>query len=487
MNLKDILGNHKYLIFGSILLIACGLRYLPEAIIVILIGLLTGVAFLEALKFLMWVGFRQRESGINIENQPMVSIHLAIHNEPSDIVIETIKSVLNQCYSEFELIIVDNNTIDASLWKPIEEFCAPLNNVRFFHLSNWPFYKSGALNFARKVTSQSARYIFIIDADYVLQSKALETAVASIDDSNIALVQFPQAYKCDSTEHSPILEEFNHFFDYYCFKANSCYGALATGTLSLISVASLDHVGGWPVNSITEDAELGSRLQCAGYDIKYVHRVIGKGIAPIHQSDFYQQRKRWIFGNVQTLFQYSLNPFRHFRKWISGVAQLTAWANMLGFPILCLFCSLLFFPWLTNNEIYLISVLSYLSLWIFALSKLGQMVLIHRASPILALHTFLIHFSSLDIGAFHWYPVLFGQKRPFIKTNKLIKDSNYNFNLFYPLMHLGLLLFWVMASDFFLSFSAATFLVLHTVSSLFDCSCRNKEFKNVSTSLKITS
>jgi len=455
--------------------------------VLLLGGLLLVTILLEFLKFILWRAPRNMARQLPNKATPLVSIHLAIYNEPAPMVITTIKHILNQDYRNYELIVIDNNTTDATLWKPVADFCKAHDKVRFFHLSNWPFYKSGALNFARKVTAPKASHIFILDADYTLNATAIGTAISSIGHRKIALIQFPQSYRYTTLEQLPILEEFNHFFNFYCTMANKCYGALATGTLSLITITALDAVGGWPTNSITEDAELGSRLQSAGYHIKFDNRIIGTGIAPIHQQDFYEQRKRWIFGNIQSLSRYAVSPFRPFHKWTSAVSQLTAWTNLLGFPLLCLVGCLLLFPFIATPTLHGIYTLSYASLWVCSIAKYSQVLLVQKNKPLVALHTFLVHFSSLSIAAFYWWPVVLGHKKPFIKTNKATRNATYTVNLFYPVLHLSLLFFGLFFNDFFLSVSGISFFIIHLLSSYFDCSFRNKHFKNISLSLKIIS
>ena len=44
---------------------------------------------------------------------PLISIILPVYNRP--IVVNTIKSVLNQTYSDFELIIIDNAFTDSTV------------------------------------------------------------------------------------------------------------------------------------------------------------------------------------------------------------------------------------------------------------------------------------------------------------------------------------------------------------------------------------
>jgi hypothetical protein len=55
------------------------------------------------------------------EPAPFVSIHLACCNEPPEMVIETIDSLLELDWPVFEVLVVDNNTSDASRWQPVRD------------------------------------------------------------------------------------------------------------------------------------------------------------------------------------------------------------------------------------------------------------------------------------------------------------------------------------------------------------------------------
>lgn len=48
-------------------------------------------------------------------------------------------------------------TAGALLWRPVEEFCAGKERVRFFHLEDWPGFKSGALNFGLEQVDPARR------------------------------------------------------------------------------------------------------------------------------------------------------------------------------------------------------------------------------------------------------------------------------------------------------------------------------------------
>lgn len=147
--------------------------YLPDFLLIVPWILITGMCVLELMKLKLWNGFREKTEIRSRSIEPMISVHLAICNEPPEMVIKTIRGILTQVYTDFELIVVDNNTKVKEVWSPVAEFCRPLDNVRFYFLDKWPFFKLGALNFARKVTDPKAEFVFVVDVDYLLERQIL--------------------------------------------------------------------------------------------------------------------------------------------------------------------------------------------------------------------------------------------------------------------------------------------------------------------------
>ena len=95
---------------------------------------------------------------------PMVSLHVPAHNEPPDMVMQTQRSLLRLDYPRYEIIVIDDNTDDEDLWRPVEAWCQR-HRVKFVHLADWPGYKSGALNYSlRRMTSPDAEVISIVDS-----------------------------------------------------------------------------------------------------------------------------------------------------------------------------------------------------------------------------------------------------------------------------------------------------------------------------------
>ena len=239
------------------------------------------------------------------EQQPFVSIHLACYNEPPEMVIATIDSLARLDYANYEVIVVDNNTTDEALWKPVEAHCATLGpRFRFFHLPKWPGFKAGALNFALKQTDPRAEIVGVVDADYVVEPDWLARLVPHfLDSPQVAVVQAPQAHR--DFEHSFFQRmcnwEFEGFFRIGMHHRNERNALIQHGTMTLIRRRALEEVGGWSEWCICEDTELGLRLIELGYETRYVDHIFGRGLTPSDFAAIKSQRFRWAFGAMQIL------------------------------------------------------------------------------------------------------------------------------------------------------------------------------------------
>jgi cellulose synthase/poly-beta-1,6-N-acetylglucosamine synthase-like glycosyltransferase len=48
-----------------------------------------------------------------------VSIHVPAHNEPPELVEQTLESLAQLDWKSFEVLVIDNNTSDPALWRPL--------------------------------------------------------------------------------------------------------------------------------------------------------------------------------------------------------------------------------------------------------------------------------------------------------------------------------------------------------------------------------
>lgn len=291
-------------------------------------GLLLIVLMTEAIEFVEVIWTRRGErhfeplaTADGARPGTKVSIHVPIHNEPPEMVRETLAALARLDYDNFEVLVLDNNTADAATWRPVEAACEALGpKFRFFHLEDWPGFKAGALNFGLEQTAPDAEVIAVIDSDYQVDSDWLACLVPYFAKPDVAFVQAPQDYRDgrESLFKDLCNWEYAGFFHIGMVQRNNFNAVIQHGTMTLIRKAALEKVGGWAEWCICEDAELGLKLYREGYDSVYVNHSFGRGITPDTLSGYMGQRLRWAYGAMQ-IFK------RHWRAFLPGAKSgLTA-------------------------------------------------------------------------------------------------------------------------------------------------------------------
>jgi cellulose synthase/poly-beta-1,6-N-acetylglucosamine synthase-like glycosyltransferase len=263
---------------------------------------------------------------------PLVSLHVPAHNEPPDMVIQTLRSLLRIDYPRFEVILIDDNTDDERLWRPVEQWCKS-HGVKFAHLENWPGYKSGALNYAlRHLTDERAELIGVVDSDYQIEPGFLRRCAPPFADPWIGFVQAPQDYRGwnHARYYRRLYYSYAYFFAVSQPSRNERNGAIFAGTMGLIRRVALDELGGWDEWCITEDAELSLRLLRAGWSGLHVDQSWGHGIMPLTFEALKGQRYRWCFGGIQIMRMHwrSLIPGRQTRG--NHLTRAQRWAYLAG-------------------------------------------------------------------------------------------------------------------------------------------------------------
>lgn len=235
---------------------------------------------------------------------PKVSLHLPIHNEPPEMVRQTLSALARLDYPDYEILVLDNNTTDPEIWKPVRQHCAELGGrFRFFHLENWPGFKAGALNYGLTQTADDAEIIAVIDSDYIVEPGWLKQLVPYFEKSDVGFVQAPQDYRDDqeSLFKSFCHWEYTGFFRLGMVQRNEFNAIIQHGTMTMIRKSALEQVGEWGEWCICEDSELGLRLYREGYDSVYVKDSFGRGLTPDNLRSYMTQRFRWVYGAMQIL------------------------------------------------------------------------------------------------------------------------------------------------------------------------------------------
>jgi cellulose synthase/poly-beta-1,6-N-acetylglucosamine synthase-like glycosyltransferase len=248
--------------------------------------------------------------------KPFVSLQIPSYNEPPEMLIDTIRTAENIDYPNFEIVVIDNNTSDPAMWRPVEEYCRGRERVKFHHVENLEGYKSGALNLAlRSLTDPRAELIGVVDSDYRIAPNYLSETAPFFADSRLAFLQTPQDYReyKGNPYFTACYDAYRYFFSTSMPSRNERDSIIFAGTMGLLRRSVLVDLGGWDEWCITEDAEASLRMLRAGYSGVFIPRSYGQGIMPLTFASLKSQRFRWCFGGMQLLRKHwrSLRPWDH--------------------------------------------------------------------------------------------------------------------------------------------------------------------------------
>jgi len=233
-----------------------------------------------------------------------VSIQVPCHAEPPQMVIGTLDRLAALEYPNFEVLVIDNNTRDERLWRPVEAHCRALGaRFRFLHVEGIAGAKAGALNWARPHIARNAELIAIVDADYHVAPEWLRSTVGFFRDPSVGFVQPPHAYR--NWHDRRFLRwanwEYTMFFSTGMVALQEHGAGITVGTMSVIRKRALDDAGGWAEWCLTEDSELAIRVHALGYRSIYLTEPLGWGLIPETFDAYRKQRSRWTYGPVQEL------------------------------------------------------------------------------------------------------------------------------------------------------------------------------------------
>lgn len=278
---------------------------------------------------------------------PMVTVQVPCYSEPPEVVIETLNALSKVDYPNFEVMIIDNNTKDESLWRPLEDHCKKLGNkFRFFHIAPISGAKAGALNWAHQHLRSDCEILAVVDADYQVEPDFLRALVPLFKDQTIGFVQSSHDYR--NWEDNPFKEacywEYMPAYKLMLPSLSEWGAGYTVGTMCCIRKKTFEDIGGWATWCLTEDAELAVRVHQQGYQSIVLPDTFGRGLIPENFAEYKKQRFRWTAGPVQQLKHHfkTLIPFgessaltfqQRFFELVHGGAYLPCLLRLIAFPL----------------------------------------------------------------------------------------------------------------------------------------------------------
>jgi len=250
--------------------------------------------------------WRRRHQTFPADFQPKVSVIVPAYNEEK-VVNKTIRSLLASDYENFDIIVVDDGSSDATYQTVMNEY-GTHPRVRAFTKPNGG--KSRALNFG--IAQTDAEIVFGLDADTIFSSDAIRKMVRHFHDPRIGAVagNAKVGNRLNLLTNWQALEYItSQNLDRRAFDALNCItvvpGAIGAWRRDLVLQA-----GGFAHETLAEDADLTLAILRMGYEISYEPEAIALTEAPDTVRGFVKQRFRWMFGTLQAAWKHIDTLFR---------------------------------------------------------------------------------------------------------------------------------------------------------------------------------
>jgi poly-beta-1,6-N-acetyl-D-glucosamine synthase len=266
---------------------------------------------------------------------PGISILVAAYNEQASIA-DTLKSLAQQQYpGEFEVIVIDDGSKDATA-AIVED-----NPHPWLRLLRQPrnMGKAAALN--RGLAESRHDYVITLDADSYLYGDALQRLVERFfnDPATTKAVAGTMLVRNSRKNWVTRAQEWDYFHGIAAIKrVQSLFQGtmVAQGAFSMYDRDALGMIGGWK-DCVGEDIVLTWALLAKGWRVGHAENALCFTNVPENVPQLIRQRKRWSRGMIEA--------FRHHpRILVAGrMTTLFAWWNLL-FPWLDLAYTLFFIP-----------------------------------------------------------------------------------------------------------------------------------------------
>lgn len=202
--------------------------------------------------------------------EPLVSVIIPTYRR-KDGLIRAIKSVMSQTYSNWEIIVIDDNG-NARYSKEVKRLLDKFDDKRICYLKNDKNIGSSRSR-NRGILASNANYVAFLDDDDVLLKDSLELRVKKILDSHDNKLALVYGWVKSVSSENSIVTTYEYRFKGNCIK-DALYDCIAATSQWLCKKQPLIDVGMFPVAFSQEDSLLIIKLLENGYTVDYVPKII---------------------------------------------------------------------------------------------------------------------------------------------------------------------------------------------------------------------
>ncbi len=276
---------------------------------------------------------------------PRVAVLIPAYNEEK-VIVRTIRSVLHSDYANLHVIVIDDGSSDRTFEVARETYAAEIAAGRVKVLTKANGGKAAALNYALELMDEE---IYVgIDADTVIASDAISKLIPHFEDPTIGAMagNAKVGNRINLWTRWQALE--------YITSQNFERRALdlfhvvtvVPGAIGAWRTAPVKAAGGYPVNTVAEDADLTMNLLEQGLKVNYEDRALAFTEAPIDAKGLMRQRFRWSFGTLQSIWKHRAAFVRNKAMGLFALPNILIFQMFL--PLVSPFIDLMFVTGVVN-------------------------------------------------------------------------------------------------------------------------------------------
>ncbi len=284
-----------------------------------------------------------------MERHPLVDVFICTYNEEETILERTIMGATGMNYPNYRVWVLDDGR---RAW--LRELADRLG-CNYLDRPDNKGAKAGNINHALRhmaTLPERPEFVSVLDADFVPNANFLSRTMSLFHAHDVGIVQTPQHFINQDPIQSNLRagdlwpDEQRLFFDVIQPSKDAWGQSICCGTSSVVRVAALDRLGGFPTDSVTEDYLLTIRFKRMGYRTVYLNERLSLGLAPEGLREYVTQRGRWCLGFMQ-IIRGPDGPLKFgnglsIADRISLVDSFLYWSVGYMFRIACLFIPILY-------------------------------------------------------------------------------------------------------------------------------------------------
>jgi cellulose synthase/poly-beta-1,6-N-acetylglucosamine synthase-like glycosyltransferase/peptidoglycan/xylan/chitin deacetylase (PgdA/CDA1 family)/spore germination protein YaaH len=270
---------------------------------------------------------------------PRVAVLIPAYNEEK-VIVRTIRSVLNSDYTNLHVIVIDDGSSDRTAEVACRAYASEIAAARLQVLTKPNGGKAAALNYALDRLTEEV-YVGI-DADTVIAPDAISKLIPHFEDPEIGAVagNAKVGNRVNLWTRWQALEYITS--QNFERRALDLFNVVTVvpGAIGAWRTGPVKTAGGYPINTVAEDADLTMGLLELGLKVVYEDRSLAFTEAPIDAKGLMRQRFRWSFGTLQAIWKHRAAFVRNKAMGLFALPNILIFQMLL--PLVSPFIDLMF-------------------------------------------------------------------------------------------------------------------------------------------------